>query len=157
MLFTTVLLALAAAGPVFSAPMPSTGLTRRQKSMEAIERLHDALSAGAPHQRSKRLVPWQFPESVQRRATFFPSSAPPIPSSAPFLPSSAPPLPSSAPAEDEAPAEDAEDPAEGVEDPAEDVEDPSEDVEESAEGFDESAGDDGGEGTSTIPDLLPRH
>ena len=153
MLFTTVLLALAAAGHVFSAPVPSTGLTRLQESVDAaVERRHDILPAGAPYQRSKRLVPgWQTPEKVQRRATIIPFTfrfrptrsaiAPPSPTpTAPFInsppPSQAQPL-----------AEDTEDPAED-EVPAAEDEAPAEDVEESVEEFEESAGDDGGEGTS---------
>ena len=43
MLFTTVLLALAAAIPVFSAPVPYTELTRR-----------DTLSTGAPHYKAAK-------------------------------------------------------------------------------------------------------
>ena len=68
MLFTIVLFALAAAGPVFSAPVPSTELTLRQESADAaVERRHDPLSTGAPPHRSKRLVPgWKTPERGQR-------------------------------------------------------------------------------------------
>ena len=44
MLFTTILLALAAASPIFSAPVPSTELTRRYESGDtAVEPLHDTL------------------------------------------------------------------------------------------------------------------
>lgn len=189
MLFTTVLLALAAVGPVFSAPVPSTGLTRRQESVDvAVERLHDTLSTGAPHQRSKRLVPGgQTPERVQRRTRILPGVVRPTPSTIPSpsptpsaLPSS-PPTPSASfrnsqpppqaslpsggtedpagdiepPEEDEAPVED-EAPAEDEAAAAED-EDPAAEDEAPAEDVEESAGDDGGEGTSSIPDLLPRH
>ena len=68
MLFTTVLLALAAVGSVFSAPVPSMEPTRRQGSVDSvIERRHDALSSGSLHYRSKRLAPrWKNPERVQR-------------------------------------------------------------------------------------------
>ena len=53
MLFTTVLLALAAAIPVFSAPVPYTELTRRHGSV--VEARHDTLSTGAPqHKAAKR-------------------------------------------------------------------------------------------------------
>ena len=58
MLFTIALLVFAAATPVFSAPVPSTELTRRQGSADAefVPR-HDKLFNGASHHRSKRLVP----------------------------------------------------------------------------------------------------
>ena len=178
MLFAIVLLALAAAGPVFSAPVPSTGLTQRQEPVGvAVERRHDALSTGAPHQSSKRLVPgWQTPERVQRRQTThlpfprpFPrptsSSAPPPPAQTqvpvqgsgdpagginPPAKDEAPADDEAAPVEDEGPAVEDEAPAEGAEEPAENVEDFAEDVEE-------FAGDDGGEGTSTILDLVLRY
>ena len=55
MLLTIVLLVFAAASPVFSAPVPSTELTRRQGSADAalIPR-HDELFNGASRHRSKR-------------------------------------------------------------------------------------------------------
>ena len=56
MLFTTVLLALAAASPVFSVPVPSIELTRRHDSV--VEARHDSFSPGAPlHKSAKRQDP----------------------------------------------------------------------------------------------------
>ena len=52
MLFTTVLLALAAATPVFSAPVPSIELTRRHESV--VEAHHDTFSPGAPHHKAAK-------------------------------------------------------------------------------------------------------
>jgi len=56
MLFTTILLALAAASPVFSTPVPSTELTRRHESGDAaVEPHHDTLVEGDFLPPSKRL------------------------------------------------------------------------------------------------------
>ena len=52
MLFTTVLLALAAAAPIFSAPMPSIALTRRHESV--VEARRDTFSLGAPHHKAAK-------------------------------------------------------------------------------------------------------
>ena len=69
MLFTIVLFALAATGPVFSAPVPSTELTLRQESADvAVKRGDDTLSTGALHHRSEELVPrFKTPEKAKRR------------------------------------------------------------------------------------------
>jgi len=55
MLFITILLALAAASPVFSAPVPSTELTQRHESGDTtVESLHDTLVKEDFHPPSKR-------------------------------------------------------------------------------------------------------
>ena len=52
MLFTIVLLALAAVSPVLSAPVPPTELTQRHEPVVAAR--HDSFSPGAPHHKAAK-------------------------------------------------------------------------------------------------------
>ena len=141
MLFTIVLFALATAGPVFSAPVPSTELTLRQESADAVVKRGNGLHGLLPN---FTLPPLPKPSS----------EAPPSGSGDSITPSLNPSPVDDSPSSDETGVG----PAVGSGDVVGDLEDPAEDDgEDDGENDGEDDGeDDGDEGISTILDLLPK-